>query len=255
MTIERSPKRLTTPRSLIEAGLAAPERLKELEAVADRYAIAVTPALAALFKPDDPADPIARQFVPDARELIRDPAESDDPIGDDAMSPVQRTGASLSRSGADQAGRGLRGLLPLLLPPRTGRPGRGRPERRRLRRGARLRSRAHRASGRSILTGGDPLILSPRRIAEVTKALAAIPHVKTLRWHTRLPVAAPERVTKATARALIADGKTTVVAVHANHPRELTEAARAACRRLAAAGAMLVSQSVLLKGVNDDPRR
>ena len=77
--------------------------------------------------------------------------------------------------------------------------------------------------------------------------------MKTLRWHTRLPVAAPERVTRAMARALIADGKTTVVAVHANHPRELTEAARAACRRLSAEGAMLVSQSVLLKGVNDDP--
>ncbi|HEX9169983.1 MAG TPA: lysine 2,3-aminomutase, partial [Roseiarcus sp.] len=92
-----------------------------------------------------------------------------------------------------------------------------------------------------------------RRIAAATKALAQIPHVKTLRWHTRLPVAAPERVTKAMARALVADGKTTVVAVHANHPRELTQAARAACRRLSAEGAMVVSQSVLLKGVNDDP--
>ena len=78
-------------------------------------------------------------------------------------------------------------------------------------------------------------------------------HVKVLRWHTRLPVAAPERVTKAMARALMIEGKTTVVAVHANHPHELTEGARAACRRLAAAGTMLVSQSVLLKGVSDNP--
>ena len=96
------------------------------------------------------------------------------------------------------------------------------------------------------------MTLAPRRIAEATQALAEIPHVKTLRWHTRLPVAAPERVTKAMARALMAQGKTTAVAVHANHPRELTESARSACRRLAAHGAMLVSQSVLLKGVNDD---
>jgi lysine 2,3-aminomutase len=59
-------------------------------------------------------------------------------------------------------------------------------------------------------------------------------------------------VTRAMARALVAEGKTTVVAVHANHPREFTDDARAACRRLAAEGAMLVSQSVLLKGVNDD---
>ena len=113
--------------------------------------------------------------------------------------------------------------------------------------------RAHRGIWEVILTGGDPLTLSPRRIAEATRALAAIPHVKVLRWHTRLPVAAPEQVTKAMARALMAEGKTTVVAVHANHPRELTESARSACRRLTAEGAMLVSQSVLLKGVNDDP--
>ena len=252
MTIERSPKRLTTPRSLIEAGLAAQERLKELEAVADRYAIAVTPALAALVKAGDRADPIARQFVPDARELIRHPGESDDPIGDDAMSPVN----GMVHRYPDRV------LIKLVAAcavycrfcfrrERVG-PGAGALS------AADFAAaldyvRAHTGIWEVILTGGDPLILSPRRIAEVTKALAAIPHVKTLRWHTRLPVAAPERMTKATARALITDGKTTVVAVHANHPRELTEAARSACRRLAAAGAMLVSQSVLLKGVNDDP--
>jgi lysine 2,3-aminomutase len=67
-----------------------------------------------------------------------------------------------------------------------------------------------------------------------------------------MPVAAPERVNAAVARALTAGGKTTIVAVHVNHPRELTPFARAACRRLAADGILLVSQSVLLKGVNDD---
>ena len=84
-----------------------------------------------------------------------------------------------------------------------------------------------------MLTGGDPLTLSPRRLAEATQALAAIPHVKVLRWHTRLPVAAPERVTDGDGGALT-DGhdKTVYVALHANHPRELT--ARGA-RRLPAA--------------------
>src|SRR5271167_4002300 len=88
MTTQRIPHRLTSPKDLVEAGLAEPERLPELEAVARRYAIGLTPALAALVEPSDPADPIARQFVPDARELIRDPAERDDPIGDEAMSPI-----------------------------------------------------------------------------------------------------------------------------------------------------------------------
>jgi len=251
MTIERMSQRLATPRSLIEARLAAPERLGELEAVAGRYAIAVTPALAELVKLGDPADPIARQFVPDARELVRDPAESDDPIGDDAMSPIN----GLVHRYPDRV------LIKLVAAcavycrfcfrrERVG-PGSGALS------AADFAAaldyvRARPRVWEVILTGGDPLILSPRRIAEATKALAAIPHVKVLRWHTRLPVAAPERVTKAMARALIADGTTTVVAIHANHPRELTEPARAACMRLSAAGAMLVSQSVLLKGVNDD---
>jgi lysine 2,3-aminomutase len=252
MTIEPTPQRLTTPRSLIDAGLAAPEKLAELEGVAGRYAIALTPALAALVELGDAADPIGRQFVPDVRELIRDPAERDDPIGDDAMSPIK----GLVHRYPDRV------LIKLVAAcavycrfcfrrERVG-PGSGALS------AAEFAEaldylRSHTGVWEVILTGGDPLTLSTRRIAETTQALAGIGHVKTLRWHTRLPVAAPERVTKTMARALIAETKTTVVAVHANHPRELTESARAACRRLSAEGAMLVSQSVLLKGVNDDP--
>ena len=103
-----------------------------------------------------------------------------------------------------------------------------------------------------ILTGGDPFMLSPRRIADVTQRLGAVPHVKVLRWHTRVPVVDPGRVTAELIDALKSAGKTVYVAVHANHPRELTEAARAACARLADAGIPLVSQTVLLKGVNDN---
>jgi lysine 2,3-aminomutase len=251
MTSAFRPRRLTSPEDLIEAGLAEPTRRAGLEAIADRYAIGLTPALAALIRPDDPADPIALQFIPDARELIRDPAERDDPIGDDAMSPVkglvhrypdrvliklvavcavycrfcfrrERVGPGSGSLSADEFAAALDYV-------------RARPE-----------------IWEVILTGGDPLTLSARRLVGATQALAAIAHVKVLRWHTRLPVAAPEQVTRAVARALMAERKTTVVAVHANHPRELTESARLACRRLAAEGAMLVSQSVLLKGVNDD---
>ena len=190
--------------------------------------------------------------MPDPRELIRDPAERDDPIGDDAMSPVK----GLVHRYPDRVLIKLVAVCAVYCRfcfrrERVG-PGSGTLS------AADFAAaldyvRAHAEVWEVILTGGDPLTLSPRRIAETTQALAAIDHVKVLRWHTRLPVAAPERVTKAMARALMAEGKTTVVAVHANHPRELTESARSACRRLAAAGAMLVSQSVLLKGVNDDP--
>jgi lysine 2,3-aminomutase len=103
-----------------------------------------------------------------------------------------------------------------------------------------------------ILTGGDPLMLSARRLRAIMRDLAGVPHVKVVRIHTRIPVADPSRVTGALVDALQVRGVTTWVALHANHPRELTAPARAACAKLADAGIPLVSQSVLLRGVNDD---
>src|SRR5271163_4073072 len=173
MTIQRTTQHLTTPQSLIERGLAAPERLAELEAVAERYAIGLTPALAALVRPEDPADPIARQFVPDARELIRDPAERDDPIGDDAMSPVN----GLVHRYPDRVLIKLVAVCAVYCRfcfrrERVG-PGSGTLS------AADFAAavdyvRAHEGIWEVILTGGDPLTLSPRRIAEATQALAAI---------------------------------------------------------------------------------
>jgi lysine 2,3-aminomutase len=104
-----------------------------------------------------------------------------------------------------------------------------------------------------ILTGGDPLILSPRRLRDVVARLAAIGHVKVIRIHSRLPVAAPDGVTPELVQALRAEGAATWVVLHANHPRELTPACRAACALLVEAGIPMLSQSVLLHGVNDDP--
>jgi lysine 2,3-aminomutase len=102
-----------------------------------------------------------------------------------------------------------------------------------------------------ILTGGDPLVLSARRLGEVIRRIAAIEHVRIIRFHTRVPVAAPETITPALVRAMKAPGKTTYVALHANHPRELTPQVREAVARIVDAGIPMVSQSVLLKGVND----
>ncbi|MFN4131441.1 MAG: KamA family radical SAM protein, partial [Paracoccaceae bacterium] len=101
-----------------------------------------------------------------------------------------------------------------------------------------------------ILTGGDPLVLSARRIADLVARLAAIPHVGVLRLHTRVPVVAPDRITDALIAALRQHPSVWIV-VHTNHADELTEAACAALTRLADAGVPLLSQSVLLRGVND----
>jgi lysine 2,3-aminomutase len=103
-----------------------------------------------------------------------------------------------------------------------------------------------------ILTGGDPLVLSPRRLREIMQRLAGIEHVKIVRFHTRVPVVEPERVDAEMVAALMASGKTTYLAVHANHPREFTVAARGAMARLVDGGVALISQSVLLRGVNDN---
>jgi lysine 2,3-aminomutase len=106
-----------------------------------------------------------------------------------------------------------------------------------------------------ILTGGDPLVLSPRRLNEALAKLAAIAHVKVLRIHTRVPVAAPERIDAALVRTLGApakNDKALFVVLHANHPRELNRHVRAACARLVDAGIPMLAQTVLLRGVNDD---
>ena len=103
-----------------------------------------------------------------------------------------------------------------------------------------------------IVTGGDPLVLSPRRLAELMAGLGAIDHVKVVRFHTRLPVVDPAAVTDELVAALSAPGKAVYVALHANHPAELTPQARAACAKMIDAGIAMVSQSVLLRGINDD---
>jgi lysine 2,3-aminomutase len=103
-----------------------------------------------------------------------------------------------------------------------------------------------------ILTGGDPLTLSARRLADIMARLKAIAHVKIVRLHTRVPVADPARITAELAGVLLGSDKTVYVALHANHPRELSAAARAACAKFIDAGIPMLSQSVLLAGVNDD---
>jgi lysine 2,3-aminomutase len=233
-------------------GLLSPGSDAELERVAARYAVAITPAMAELIDRSDPRDPIARQFIPDARELDRTPEELADPIGDDAHSPVP----GVVHRYPDRVLLKLTHVCPVYCRFcfRRETVGPGGPQA--LSDQAIDRALAYIAADSGIweviLTGGDPFMLSPRRIAEVTRRLSAIAHVKVLRWHTRVPVADPSRVTPDLAAALRSGTGTVYAALHANHPRELTPDARAACARLADAGIPLLSQTVLLRGVNDD---
>lgn len=102
-----------------------------------------------------------------------------------------------------------------------------------------------------ILSGGDPLTLSNARLAPLLTGLARIPHVQRLRWHSRQPVMAPERVDEGLVGLMAGGRLQSVLVIHANHPRELDGSVRTALRRLAAVGVALLNQSVLLRGVND----
>jgi lysine 2,3-aminomutase len=111
---------------------------------------------------------------------------------------------------------------------------------------------AHSGIWEVILTGGDPLTLSLRRLTDIIARFKTIDHVKVIRLHTRVPVAEPARITAELVDSLHSSGKAIYVALHANHPRELSEGVRAACARIIDAGIPMVSQSVLLAGINDD---
>ncbi len=250
MTFDRP---IITASDLEAAELVPAERLAGLREVAARYALSISPAMAALIAPADPDDPIARQFVPDAAELAVTAEERADPIGDHAHSPVE----GIVHRYPDRVLLKAVHVCPVYCRfcfrrEMVGPNGLGTLSPEALD-GALKYIADHPEIWEVILTGGDPLVLTPRRLGEIMERLAGIEHVKIVRIHTRVPVVAPERIDAALVAALKAGGKTVYVALHANHPRELTGAARDACGLLVDAGIPMISQSVLLRGVNDDP--
>ncbi|KQT43017.1 lysine 2,3-aminomutase [Aureimonas sp. Leaf454] len=242
--------KLSSASALVEAGIAPAEHLASLDRVAARYAISITPDMAALIETAD--DGIGRQFVPRAEELVSRPEERADPIGDAVHSPVP---GIVHRYGD----RVL--LKPLHVCPVycrfcfrrevVGPDGEGSLTEAELD-AALAYIAAHDEIWEVVVTGGDPFLLSPRRLERIASALAEIDHVKVLRFHTRVPTVDPARVTPALVSSLKHFGGAVFVALHANHPAEFTPAARDAIARVVDAGIPMISQSVLLAGVNDD---
>ena len=241
-----APPPIRDTAGLLAAGLADARDAAALDAVAARYAVAIPPAFARLI--EHPDDPVGRQFIPHPAELDILPHERADPIGDDAFSPVP----GIVHRYADRAL-----LKPLLVCPvycrfcfrreHVGPDGGVLPDRALA---AALQWLAdHPAIREVILTGGDPLLLSPRRLGAILAALDALPHVETVRIHSRVPTADPARL--AALAGTLETGKPLWLVAHINHPRELTEAARDALRTVSRRGVLLLGQSVLLRGVND----
>jgi lysine 2,3-aminomutase len=240
------PTALTTVAGLVQAGLAGVGDAAVLAQVADQFRIRLTPVMQGAIVAAD--DPVARQFVPAPDELNIRPEERTDPIGDFAHMPVpglthrypDRVILAVTQSCAvycrfcfRRETVGDSGALPDAALMATYDYLRRTP-----------------AVREVILTGGDPLMLSPRRLGAILTALSDIPHLDIIRLHTRIPVVDPARITPQMVAALTV-AKTVYVAIHTNHAQELTPAAEAAIGRLTRAGIPLVAQTVLLRGVND----
>ncbi|MEM1230960.1 MAG: lysine-2,3-aminomutase-like protein [Pseudomonadota bacterium] len=245
-------KTLRNAAQLADAGLIARELAIPLQAVANRYAVAITPAVRAAMNPADPNDPVARQYVPSVQELTEHEAERSDPIGDDVHSPLP----GLVHRYPDRVLLKASHVCPVycrfcfrreVVGPQSPPP---------------LADdaldaianylRDHPQIWEVILSGGDPLALSPRRLTAIVERLRPLMHIRVLRLHTRVPVVDPDRITDTLIDLLRGAAQTPWILIHANHPKEFTDAAVRAIARLADAGIPLRSQTVLLRGINDD---
>lgn len=234
---------------LVSRGVVDASDAQALESVAGRYRVLVTDYYLSLIDPDDPHDPIRRQAIPHADELVVGPLERRDPIADAPHAPTEL----LVHRHPDR----------VLLFPTFRCPMYCRYCFRKValnERDIRLRGaleasidylRDHPDVREVILSGGDPLLLPDERLAWLLEELSSVPSIRRIRVHTRVPVTLPMRVDAALAARLRGHRPLSLVA-HFNHPRELTPEADAAIDALAGAGIPVFNQSVLLRGVNDD---
>lgn len=220
------------------------------QAAARQFPFLVPRGFARLMTAGDPADPLLRQVLPIAAELEQHPGYILDPVGD---------GRSRRAIGLLQKYRGRALLLvtgacalhcrycfrrhfpyarDALIHDHD--------------QAALKAIEADPAITEVVLSGGDPLMLDDERLAELFERLTAIAHVRRLRLHTRLPVVLPSRITPAFCSLLGGSRLRIAIVIHANHPRELCPQVRLALEELKTAGATLLNQSVLLRGVNDD---
>ncbi len=221
--------------------------LEEVKRIARVFKIQITPYYASLIK--ERGDGMWRQMVPDVAELKANTGEAD-PLEEDRDSPVpsivhrypDRLLFLVSHSCASYCRFCTRKR-------KVGDPSKIHP--RYIEDGLDY-IRAHTEVRDVIISGGDPLMLSDRRLENIVKGVRAIPHVEIIRIGTRVPCVLPQRVTEKLA-AMLKKYHPLYMNVHFNHPDELTPEANLALGRLADAGIPLGNQTVLLKGVNDDP--
>lgn len=235
---------VTSPAALarvrpVDAAVLAP--------VCARYPMRINPYWLSLAQ--HPLDPFWRQAVPDRREL-EDQAAAADPLAEEAQSPVpgliHRYPDRVVFLVSDRCAMYCRHCM------RKRRVGRSASTLREAVAAGIDYIRTTPAIEEVILSGGDPLMLEDAALEEILSRLREIRHVKLLRIHTRMPSSLPARITARLA-AMLGRFHPLYVNIQFNHPAEMTPEAAEACRRLADAGIPLGCQSVLIRGVNDDP--
>ena len=222
----------------------------ESKALSDRYAVRITNAVKNTILGDVNTDPIAKQYIPQAKELNIKPEELLDPIGDETYTPVKgivhRHPDRVLFKPANVCAVYCRYCF------RREHIGPGSDILNKEERTAALDYiRNHKEIWEVILTGGDPLVLSARHLKEILSELDKIEHVQIIRIHTRVPIADPARITKDLLKTLSAVEKPLYTVLHINHAQEISPAVKTALEALRSAGSTLLTQSVLLKGVND----
>lgn len=242
---------ITDPADLLAIAGLGPEWLEPARRAAALFPLRVPRAYAGRIRRGDPSDPLLRQVLPLGAECDEVPGYLSDPVGDLT---------SLAAGGVlrKYAGRAL------LVTTGACAVHCRYCFRREFPYGEQLASARHWADAIAaiandpdahevILSGGDPLSLADHKLAELTAALAAVPHVRRLRIHTRQPVVLPSRVDDGLLDWLRGVPWPIAMVLHVNHANELDDEVGAALARLRAAGVQLLNQSVLLRAVNDSP--
>ncbi len=245
-----SDKTLRSVDSLIAAGFIKPQKREVIEQVSGKFATAITPQMAALID-HQPHDPIGQQFIPNAAELNHQSQECVDPIGDDActvvkglihrypdrclLQPLQVCAVycrfcfrreQLATNNAALTAEELEAAYQYIAD--------------------------HPQIWEVILTGGDPFMMKPKSLQQILQRLDEISSVEVIRIHSRIPVVDSVRISEKMVSTLQLKNKPVYVVLHANHPQEFTVEATQAIKRLVDNGIPMLSQTVLLKGINDD---
>lgn len=240
---------VTDPQELLALLELGPEWLSAAQAASRLFPLRVPRGFVARMHPRDPHDPLLRQVLPLAEELVAVDGYGMDPVGDlaamAAPGVLHKYQGRVLLTATGACAVHCRYCFRRHFPYAEANASVDRWQ------AALAYIAADPSIKEVILSGGDPLILSDRKLAELARALQDIRHVERLRLHTRLPVVLPERVTPELTAWLAASRLQKVIVIHANHAQELDETVRQACASLRVGGVTLLNQAVLLKGVND----